>query len=49
MTAINSSVTLLLLVFLVFFAYQTYRVDKFRQDLFLIRDELFDAAFAQIK
>ncbi len=47
MTAINSSITLLLLVFLVFFAYQTYRVDKFRQDLFLIRDELFDAALNQ--
>ncbi len=38
---------LLLLVFLVFFAYQTYRVDKFRQDLFLIRDELFNAALNQ--
>jgi AcrR family transcriptional regulator len=44
MTSIYSAISLILLVWLVFFAYQAYRVDKLRQDLFTIRDELFDAA-----
>jgi hypothetical protein len=44
MTAAHTAIFLLLLCFLVFFAYQTYRVDKLRQDLFRIRDQLFDDA-----
>lgn len=44
MIAIYSSISLLLIIGVVFFAYQTYRVDKLRQDLFAIRDKLFDEA-----
>lgn len=44
MIAIYSSISLILLAGLIFFAYQTYRVDKLRQDLFEIRDQLFDDA-----
>jgi hypothetical protein len=44
MIAILNAVSLMLIVWLVFFAYQAYRVDKLRQDLFTIRDQLFDEA-----
>ena len=44
MNAIISSISLALLTYLVFFAYQSYRVDKLRQDLFSLRDDLFDEA-----
>jgi hypothetical protein len=44
MIAIYSTVSLLFIVGIIFFAYQTYRVDKLRQDLFAIRDQLFDEA-----
>lgn len=44
MIAIYSSISISLLIWLVFFAYQSYRVDKFRQDLFKIRGQLFDEA-----
>lgn len=47
MTALASIISAGLLVWLVFFAYQTYRVDKLRQDLFAIRDALFDEALTE--
>lgn len=50
MTAIFSATSLIFIAWLAFFVYQTYRVDKLRQDLFAIRDQLFDEALSgQIK
>ncbi len=40
----SSVVSLLGLWFLVFWFYRTYSVDAFRQDMFDLRDDLFDAA-----
>ena len=42
MNSIYSSISLMLIFWLAFFLYQSYRVDKLRQDLFKIRDQLFD-------
>lgn len=42
--AIVSFFALAFLCFLVFQAYQQYRVDRFRHNIFIMRDELFDRA-----
>jgi hypothetical protein len=41
---IVSTLSLIGIVVLVFWLYRGYRVDKFRQDMFALRDELFDFA-----
>lgn len=43
-TVLSSVVYLLGIWYLVFWKYRTYSVDAFRQDMFTLRDELFDAA-----
>lgn len=42
--ALVSSVTLLLICYLAFWRYRTYQVDAFREDMFILRDTLFDEA-----
>lgn len=44
MTAINSVISLFLILILVFYFHREYRVSKLRQDLFELRDSLFDEA-----
>jgi hypothetical protein len=44
--AISSWISILGLVVLVFWLYRSYRIAKFRQEMFALRDELFDAADA---
>lgn len=46
MTGISSAISLLGLVVLVFWLYRQYRIDAFRQEMFAVRDELFDFADA---
>lgn len=43
-TVISTVLTLVGLWYLVFWRYRTYRVDFFRQEMFDLRDDLFDAA-----
>lgn len=43
-TVFSSVVYLLGIWYLIFWKYRTYSVDAFRQDMFTLRDELFDAA-----
>lgn len=42
--ALNTFVALAFLWMLLFWCYAQYRIDKFRQDMFALRDELFDEA-----
>jgi hypothetical protein len=42
--AISSWLSILGLIVLVFWLYRSYRIDKFRQEMFALRDALFDAA-----
>ena len=43
-TVLSSVVYLLGIWYLIFWKYRTYSVDAFRQDMFTLRDEVFDAA-----
>lgn len=45
-TVLSSVIYLLGIWYLVFWKYRTYSVDAFRQDMFALRDDLFDAARA---
>jgi hypothetical protein len=45
-TALTSLVSLFGICYLLFWRYRSLRVDKFRQDMFELRDELFDYASA---
>lgn len=42
--ALSSLISLLGICYLLFWRYRKYSVDKFRQDFFILRDELFDYA-----